>query len=62
MSPVSDQYIAGPISNVDKRSQKKTYSDLIDVVVRLTKKPFGEPVDMKSLKMVLLKMPKVRHI
>ena len=54
--PVSDESMAGPIINVEKPSQKKTYSDLIDVVIHFTKNPFGEPVDMKSLKVVLLKL------
>ena len=54
--PVSDESMAGPIINVEKPSQKKTYSDLIDVVIHFTKNPFGEPVDMKSLKVILLKL------
>ena len=54
--PVSDESMAGPIINVEKPSQKKTYNDLIDVVIHFTKNPFGEPVNMKSLEVVLLKL------
>jgi len=54
--PVSDQSMAGPIINIDKPNQKLIYKNLIDVAIRFTKNPFGEPVDMGSLKVVLLKL------
>tara|TARA_B110000438_G_scaffold194291_1_gene185870 strand:- start:449 stop:595 length:147 start_codon:yes stop_codon:yes gene_type:complete len=48
--------MAGLVINMEKPSQKNTYSDLIDVVNRFTKNPFDEPVNMKSLEVVLLKL------
>jgi hypothetical protein len=54
--PVSDQAMAGPIINIDKPNQKLIYKNLIDIAIRFTKNPFGEPVDMESLQVVLLKL------
>ena len=54
--PISDQSMAGPIITIDKPNPKLIYNSLIDVTIRFTKNPFGEPVDMESLKVTLLKL------
>ena len=54
--PISHQSMAGPIINIDKPNQNLIYDNLIDVAIRFTKNPFGEAVDMGSLKVILLKL------
>ena len=54
--PINHQSMAGPIINIDKPNQNLIYDNLIDVAIRFTKNPFGEAVDMGSLKVILLKL------
>lgn len=45
----------GPVILVDKPAQNELFKKLIDIEVRFERNPMGEPVDMKSLKIMYLK-------
>ena len=53
---VKKHTIAGPIINIEKPDQDKLYDDLIDILVRFEKNPIGEAVNMKSLRIIYLRM------
>ena len=48
--------MAGPIIQVEKPDTDQTYKDLIDILIRFEKNPIGEHVNMKSLRIIYLKM------
>ena len=54
--PADKQAMAGPIIQVEKPDADQTYKDLIDILIRFEKNPIGEHVNMKSLRIIYLKM------
>ena len=54
--PINQQSGAGPIIKIEKPDQDQFYNDLIDILIRFDKNPIGEPVNMKSLRIIYLKM------
>ena len=54
--PINQQSGAGPIIKIEKPDQDQFYDDLIDILIRFDKNPIGEPVNMKSLRIIYLKM------
>ena len=48
--------MAGPFIKVEKPDPDHLYNDLIDILISFEKNPIGEPVDMKSLRVIYLKM------
>jgi hypothetical protein len=48
--------MAGPFIKVEKPDPDHLYNDLIDILMSFEKNPIGEPVDMKSLQVIYLKM------
>ena len=54
--PADKQAMAGPIIQVEKPDADQTYNDLIDILIRFEKNPIGEHVNMKSLRIIYLKM------
>ena len=53
---VKKQSMAGPIIQIEKPDPDHLYEDLIDILINFDKNPIGEPVDMKSLRLIYLKM------
>ena len=53
---VKKQSVAGPVIKVEKPDPDHLYDDLIDILISFDKNPIGEPVDMKSLRVIYLKM------
>jgi hypothetical protein len=53
---VKKQSMAGPVIKVEKPDPDHLYDDLIDILISFDKNPIGEPVDMKSLRVIYLKM------
>ena len=53
---VKKQFMAGPLIKVEKPDPDHLYDDLIDILISFDKNPIGEPVDMKSLRVIYLKM------
>jgi hypothetical protein len=53
---VKKQSMAGPVIKVEKPDPDHLYDDLIDILIRFDKNPIGDPVDMKSLRVIYLKM------
>jgi hypothetical protein len=53
---VKKQSMAGPIIKVEKPDPDHLYEDLIDILISFDRNPIGEPVDMKSLRIIYLKM------
>ena len=54
--PVSKESTVGPIIKIEKPDPDKLYNDLIDILIRFDRNPIGESVDMKSLRIIYLKM------
>ena len=54
--PVRKETSAGPIIKIEKPDPDKLYNDLIDILIRFDRNPIGESVDMKSLRIIYLKM------
>ena len=54
--PINQQSVAGPIIKIEKPDSDKLYNDLIDILIRFDRNPIGESVDMKSLRIIYLKM------
>ena len=54
--PINQQSVAGPIIKIEKPDPDKLYNDLIDILIRFDRNPIGESVDMKSLRIIYLKM------
>ena len=48
--------MAGPFIKIEKPDPDHFYNDLIDILISFEKNPIGEPVDMKSLRVIYLKM------
>ena len=53
---VNKQSMTGPIIKIEKPDPDKLYNDLIDILIRFDRNPIGESVDMKSLRIIYLKM------
>ncbi len=53
---VSNTEDIGPIIKIEKPEENAMYKDLIDILVRFEKHPFGEPINMDSLKIVYQKL------
>ena len=47
---------AGPIIKIKKPDPDKLYNVLIDILIHFDRNPIGESVDMKSLRVIYLKM------
>ncbi|SVB10964.1 uncharacterized protein METZ01_LOCUS163818 [marine metagenome] len=54
--PVRKESTVGPIIKIEKPDPDKFYNDLIDILIRFDRNPIGESVDMKSLRIIYLKM------
>ncbi|MBT3509968.1 MAG: hypothetical protein HN472_10560 [Nitrospina sp.] len=54
--PVRKETSAGPIIKIKKPDPDKLYNDLIDILIHFDRNPIGESVDMKSLRVIYLKM------
>ena len=54
--PVRKESTAGPIIKIEKPAPDKLYTDLIDILIRFDRNPIGESVDMKSLRIIYLKI------
>ena len=54
--PVRKESTTGPIIKIEKPDPDKLYNDLIDILIRFDRNPIGESVDMKSLRIIYLKM------
>jgi len=48
--------MAGPIIFVEAPDENRPYNGRIDIHIRFEKNPTGEPVDMRSLKVIYLKL------
>ena len=53
---VNKQSTTGPIIKIEKPDPDKLYNDLIDILISFDRNPIGESVDMKSLRIIYLKM------
>ena len=53
---INNLSMAGPIIKIEKPDPDKLYNDLIDILIRFDRNPIGESVDMKSLRIIYLKM------
>ena len=53
---INNLSMAGPIIKIEKPDSDKLYNDLIDILIRFDRNPIGESVDMKSLRIIYLKM------
>ena len=54
--PVKKQSMTGPIIKIKKPDPDKLYNDLIDILIHFDKNPIGGSVDMRSLRVIYLKM------
>ena len=53
---INNPSMAGPIIKIEKPDPDKLYNDLIDILIRFDRNPIGESVDMKSLRIIYLKL------
>ena len=54
--PARKETSAGPIIKIEKPDPDILYNDLIDILINFDRNPIGESIDMKSLRIIYLKM------